>query len=245
MSKYLGWLKFVPIWLGLMSGSFSIIREVALLYSETPSPIWQKTLFWSCVKITFFPSMIVAWVIKHNELLTERAKNAKPNIGGKIKEVHVSKHFSLLSKAISDEFYDGFYFAIRVYAANQGAATTISEFKFVLTSNGCSYIGEKASLEGYYIERRDDPTFLLGVESHIAREDLTDIEDSNDEPLDHTRNGWLRFRVSTIPQAENDVERQMEIELTAIDKYRTEYKLDSLPQSQWEKSKTGEIKRRE
>lgn len=177
-----------------------------------------------------------------SQLGEDNAKLASPDIQGEIKEVYFSKHTNLdASMVVSNHFYNDFYFTLRAYVANHGAATTIAEFQFFLISNGVRTKGEKALLKGYYIERYEDSANLFAVDDRVIEEALTNIESFNDDPLDHTRNGWLRFRVREIREAENEAE--IEIELSAIDKLGTPHKLISLPQAQWQDDER--IKRRD
>jgi hypothetical protein len=154
-------------------------------------------------------------------LMAEGAKNNKPDIKGQIKEVFFGKGIDLMSTyVISNHVYDEFDFTVRVYLSNHGATTTIESFKFVLKSDGSTHEGEIASLKDSYIRR-----------PNVADEKLIDANESNDVPLDHTRNGWLRFKVNGVREIKNEAE--LEIELYAIDKYGIPHRLDGLPQSRW------------
>lgn len=142
--------------------------------------------------------------------LEEAVSNKKPNITGEIKEVFFKKHYSMASGAISEHHYYDYDFFISVYVANLGAVTTIKNFKFILKSNGRPKDGDKMTLEGWRIQKQ------------TGRDGLTDIEGSNDVPLEHSRNGWLRFIVSDVQESsirysEDDPMPEMEIELYAID----------------------------
>jgi hypothetical protein len=164
----------------------------------------------------------------------EKAKNTKPDIQGEVIEVFFDKSYSLIHSGPTDseEFrhYHDFFFTVRVYVMNQGAATTIKGFKFVLRSNGNSKDGAKESLKDYFVERRENAyTFATG---QIIQDALVDIEDLNDQPLEHSRNGWLRFGVEGIPEIKSD----MEIELSVIDKKGDSHLLNSLPQLRWQQN---------
>lgn len=164
-----------------------------------------------------------------SQLEEERANNKQPDISGEITEVHFDKIWNTVLYDGTHSYSD-FHFTIRVYMANLGATTTIKEFRFVLTANGRTYKGERESLKGYCIQRQ----------TTRDREPLIDIEDSNDTPLDHTRNGWLRFKVDDVQDAEDESEQEMEIELEVIDKHGTSYKLDTLLPSQWTDDSKGQ-----
>jgi hypothetical protein len=83
--------KSFPIWVALMSGLFAVIREVANLYAPTQTPLWNKSVFWACVWVTFVVSSITAWYLKHRDLIEEKAKNSKPDIQGGIPEVYTDR----------------------------------------------------------------------------------------------------------------------------------------------------------
>lgn len=84
--KYFGWLKAFPILVGLMTGILGGIRETVILFAENPDPVWQRKLFWYCVWIACYFSLIIAWIIKHKELMNERGKNEYPEFKITIKE---------------------------------------------------------------------------------------------------------------------------------------------------------------
>ena len=170
------------------------------------------------------------------QLEEEKAKNMKPDITGEIKEVFFESRFSPTSKVYDDFFYANFYFWIRVYVANHRATTTVKEFKFTLRSNGRQQDGKKETLEGWHVQRQ------------TVKEELIDIEASNDVPLEHSRNGWLRFIVSDVQESgirhtEDDPLPEMDIEIDVIDKDGTPHRLIGLPQSQWRENALWAIPR--
>jgi hypothetical protein len=170
--------------------------------------------------------------------LEEVVNSKKPDIRGEIKEVFFDKDFSPASGAISDHFYSDYNFFVRVYVANHGAATTIKEFKLTLGSNGRRQDGDRETLEGWYVQRQ------------TGKEDIVDVEASNDVPLEHSRNGWLRFVVrdvqeSRIRYGEDDPMPEMELELYAVDKYENAHKLNDLPQSRWQENTSWTLPRAE
>ncbi len=153
------------------------------------------------------------------ELEEEKAARQKPNITGEIKEVYLEKWANKeLWQSDPKHMYFDYHFIVNTYLANHGAPTTIKQFNLVL-KRGRSYIGEK--------ER--DPNWRAWGEK-----ELVDIETLNDVPLEYTRNGWLWFVV--IGVQENKRKSKMELELYAIDKDETSYKLITLPSSQWQRN---------
>jgi hypothetical protein len=226
--KYLSLLKVIPIWGAVMTGSLSLVREAVTLFSQRPDPIWQKNIFWSCVWIAFIISITTAWVLKHQELIAEKTKNEKPDIQGETKEVFFDQTFNV-ELFDGEHNYEDFCFTINLYISNHRAETTIKEFKLALIARGRLCGGEKHSADGFYVQRR------------AGRERLIDVEESNDVPLKHSRNGWLRFVVIGVEISEN--ERELQLELDAIDKDGTSYRLISLPRSEWQKNSLQGIPR--
>jgi uncharacterized small protein (DUF1192 family) len=175
-----------------------------------------------------------------SEIEEEKAKNAKPNIQGEIKEVYFDRSWSLFSEPVSGGNYDDYVFYINVYLANRGAETTIKEFKFVFKVDGKPYNGERMTVEDYYVLRPS-----------VTAKKLIDLEDSNDVPLKYSRNGWLRFGFGVKPiQRVNDesgeelANRKLEIELDVIDKDETPHRLETVPpQLEWIKNELQSLNR--
>jgi len=53
------WLKIVPVWIGLMSGVFSVFREIVGIYF--PRIGNAESMFWSWTRITFIVSAFIVW----------------------------------------------------------------------------------------------------------------------------------------------------------------------------------------
>lgn len=73
-------LLLLVLWaVALMSGSFSIFRELYGIYSGT---IPARSLFWSCSLIAFVVSAGILWVVEHGEKnsLKKRLESLKPNL---------------------------------------------------------------------------------------------------------------------------------------------------------------------
>ena len=62
--KHFGWLRFIPIAIGVMFGTLAAVRETILLFAAQPDSLWQKKLFWACAWIACFIALIVAWIQK-------------------------------------------------------------------------------------------------------------------------------------------------------------------------------------
>lgn len=160
------------------------------------------------------------------QLEEESAKRTKPDITGKIEGVYCE---TWANAKLGDDGRVCFdhHFAVNTYVANRGAATTIERFKLVLKAGEHSYdaVREKA-----VHDVRDDEINWR----KWGGDELGDLEKSNDEPLEYSRNGWLWFVVFRVENIENKAE--MEIELYAVDKDGISYKLGTSPQSQWQRN---------
>jgi hypothetical protein len=239
ISKYFGWLRVVPIWAGLMSGSFSIVREIVGLYSTNPSPFWQKNVFWSCVWITFVIAMLIAWFIKNQELNAEKAKREKPDIQGEIKEVH---EFSGTSNSGFD-----YFFTLNVFLRNKGRAIGIRDYSLRMIQGDHTYTGEKSSLKSYCLERKEPHPgkSFAGTEMKAVEYPLLDLGDMKNVPLDSVgRDGWIRFAVRGVRFFEDEWEEDgntrilKKVELTIIADDGTKLILESSQPFQ----ATGEIR---
>jgi len=87
LKGHFGWLRVVPIMVGLMSGILSIFREFLLFMA--PDKVQEKPLFWASVRIAFVLSAGVAWWLEHRTSAEQAARleeieRAKPTI--KLKE---------------------------------------------------------------------------------------------------------------------------------------------------------------
>lgn len=78
------WLKWLPLTVALMSGAFSLYRELYGLYVGVIPP---KSLFWECMLIAFIISSAIAWVQEHVKYLTEVKKGHSPNISITVHQV--------------------------------------------------------------------------------------------------------------------------------------------------------------
>ena len=149
-----------------------------------------------------------------------------PYITGQIKGVYLESYGNAELSDSKHVCFD-YHFIINVYLANHGAATTIEQFKLILKIGERSYDGER---------ERDSHDVREGEKDWRAwgAGELDDLEKSNDAPLEHTRNGWLWIVVKGIPSA--DYKSEMKLELYVLDKDGISYKLDTLPQSQWQQN---------
>jgi hypothetical protein len=71
--SYLGWLQIVLLVVSLMSGIFSLFREVFLI--RHPESAGDVHLFWRCIFITFIISSVWLWSDEHSKLLAEHKRH--------------------------------------------------------------------------------------------------------------------------------------------------------------------------
>jgi hypothetical protein len=221
IGKYFGWLRVAPIWVGFMSGSFSIVREAVILFSDNPNPIWQRNLFWSCVLVAFIVSCLMAWVLKHQELLAEKAKNERPDIKGEIEAVDV-------------DGYGDHFFSLKVRLTSGRAATTISGFKLTVAWGGQTYQAEDAPVKEYFIERNVLHPMPFETQTDTRFFSLEDLAKDNGVLFvkGTHREGWLRFLVRGVPVfnsfstsdgREQFLKEGAELVLTVFDGYGNSY----------------------
>jgi hypothetical protein len=70
--SYLSWFQILLLMVGLMSGVFSLFREVFLI--KNPEKAKDGHLFWRCVFITFIISSVWLWVSEHQQTLALQAQ---------------------------------------------------------------------------------------------------------------------------------------------------------------------------
>jgi hypothetical protein len=131
---YLSVFKVVPLWIGLMSGLASIIREVAVLYGQA-NPLWNRQLFWSCVWITSIVALVLAWILKQQELTAEKQKSGKP--GFNVEALKIAATPLILPR----EKYKivGSKFFVRMYFSQASKASSIRNFGLEIVGNGEAY----------------------------------------------------------------------------------------------------------
>jgi len=176
------------------------------------------------------------WAKERRALIGEQAKNAKAEISGQVKEVFFEKHHegglaSALTQTSEGEIHYtlhyNYVFNVRIYVANHRAATTIERFEVRLRSNDDTHKSTKLPIE------RDQ----YAIKRPTGNESMADIEDSNDIPLEHTRNGWLRFSVPGVKGiGDYHKEPNQEIEVSVIDKNGISHPIAPLAQSAWKRS---------
>jgi hypothetical protein len=110
-----------------------------------------------------------------------------------------------------------------VFLKNLGVKTTIETYRLALTVDGMTRSGERITLDDHYFRKPG-----------IADARINDIEYRNDEPLEYSRDGWLRYIIRAAFKGLGHPEKaQMHVELEAIDIKGISHPLDELPQSHW------------
>jgi hypothetical protein len=196
-----GFLRVIPIWVALMSGLFSIVREIANLYPPTQTALWNKKIFWACVWVTFVASSLTAWVLKHHELIAEKAKNIEPRLAGRIDCLNVDPTWSIESfEPPSGRSGVNSVFEFHVTIWNESsAATTVSGFELRLVWAGVSYDADKLPVDEFFIDHtfhRSEP-FERGYE--VKRERLVGFPPDTEITNRNHVGGWLRFLVRESP----------------------------------------------
>ena len=165
----------------VMAGVFSIFFAFLAAYFDVTKR--NIALLWLAAFLSLAVAAYRVWAKERRYLLAEQAKNAKPQIVGKIIEV-------ITEKTISEDQrpYD-YYFTVNFSLTNERANTNFPSFEFTLfsenTKNGPAHKGERVSLAGLCLERKQPPTY----------EKLKDYESERLLTQWETRRGWLRFVV--------------------------------------------------
>jgi hypothetical protein len=189
INKSFGWLKVAPLWVGFMSGSFSIIREVVILFSDNPSPIWQRNMFWACVWVTFVVSMVTAWYLKNQELIAEKAKNLYPEITGKMLDAFVLVRTTRSSVLVT-------FITLWVSLVNtRPTVAAIEKYELTVIVDGKAYPARQISMRDLVVERPEFDKFGLPNLDGGVIEEFEDLEKEKYTP--HERGvpfkGWLHF----------------------------------------------------
>lgn len=210
-----------------MTGTLGLVFTFLAAYFAFVSS-HNVAFLWLLAVLSFSLAGYGVWVKERHALVAERAKNAKPEITGAIKEVFFKQERADIRTVAQPSGETGFEvvvdfeFTVRIFVKNLGAPTTIEQYRYRLRLGDRIWEGEKLLLEGqgFHVQRGN------------LREPLKDIETMNDLPLDHSRNGWIRFRVNGAPAIKDATEMDIEV----VDKHGTSHKLSRLQNSKWHES---------
>ncbi len=79
------WLKILPLWIGIMSGTLAIVRETYGMFAT--NPVDPKSIFWECTRIAFILSAAIAWWQK-DQAVKARDEVIKTLTAGPILQPH-------------------------------------------------------------------------------------------------------------------------------------------------------------
>jgi hypothetical protein len=72
------WLKILPLWIAIMSGVLSLVRETYGMFAV--NPIDSKSVFWSCARIALILSAGIAWWQEHQKVLRLEKEAKTPSL---------------------------------------------------------------------------------------------------------------------------------------------------------------------
>src|SRR6266404_2780590 len=202
-----GFLKVIPIWVALMSGLFSIVREVANLYPPTQSALWDKKVFWACVWVTFVVSSLTAWLLKQHELLAEKAKNIEPKLGGRIdcSDHDVGWDVERFGVDEEGEMHLKVCFTLAVTLWNHSAAaTTVSGFTLDVLWAGREFRADWLPVSNYSVKRGIPRSDFDQWGYETMSTPLTAFPDNVEITNRNHQSGWLRFLARRIPPRSAD-----------------------------------------
>ncbi|HEV7857445.1 MAG TPA: hypothetical protein VGO91_02240 [Pyrinomonadaceae bacterium] len=234
---YWGWLKIAPIWVALMSGSFSLIREVVGYYQPEhtdPKPLF-RLLGWTC----FFISAVIAWIIKQRELVDEKAKNARPEITGEILEVYFQPTAALSKVPVLTDLY----ITIKVYLVNtRPKQTTIKKYALMVNTDEGEYYAEETPIDGdLRLKREQRHQVILGLPASKIEPVLDELPGLGHQrhialTEGNGREGWLRFVLAEVALDTTKIQEGITT-LTIVDAFGTQHKITAYPPF----NRTGEL----
>jgi len=116
--SYLSWLQILLLMVGLMSGIFSLFREVFLI--NHPEKAQNAHLFWRCVFITFIISAVSLWVSERQKTLDLKARLDELTKPGFV--VESGRQMSAFGNNITTTF-------LSVRITNRGADSAIFDYE--------------------------------------------------------------------------------------------------------------------
>jgi TM2 domain-containing membrane protein YozV len=155
---------------------------------------------------------------RQNDLLTEKARNAKPELIGVIECLEVDLHPN-----VRDEDYDCFLTFSLTMRNNSAAATMVSRFDLELLWGDESYVSIDEPLDGLNVETRSRQRDELGTVFEPRLVPLTAFPYDKEITNSNYVRGWLRFSVGSMPPAtvkSNSLLEEIKLKLVAFDSRR-------------------------
>ena len=157
----------VGLWVtALMSGAFSIFRELYGMYSGTLPP---RSLFWSCTWIAFVFSAAILWMIEHQDKnkierkLLARLEEKKPRL-----QLNLESALNTYDKKENCTV-----FILSAYLVNSGAATIAAGWTAKYLVDDCVEQMTGLYLRGSYSITVGDETLTLVNENLLQAQILT------------------------------------------------------------------------
>jgi hypothetical protein len=222
---------FIKYWGAWMSGLASVIFTAWVLFFE-PRSETVKQAFTLLAVVAAVATFIQLWAIEHNKYLTEKAKNAYPEIKGELLEVYFREAFGQGGK---HPHYIDYYITLNVHLVNiRQVSTTIKEFRLKVETNaGEFYARINRWKQGDLALRKEEKRygfFNLPVSNNeTLTVDLPSIESPNALPLNYGegRTGWLNFFVPEMsPDQIKEVRR---LTLIVVDAFGASHEITASP----------------
>jgi hypothetical protein len=183
--SYLSWFQIALLMVALMSGIFSLFREVVLI--NNPEKAKDGHLFWRCVFITFIISAIWLWVSEHQQTMDLRVKLdelTKPQF-----VIDANQVFAAPING-SDAMI-----LVMLHVTDLGAQSVIKEPKIILAVNG-------SDLSAQWLGLPDRPIIIQqpnGVAATFPPNEYL-MTKAGEKPIDRNgaAEGFIWFRVSGL-----------------------------------------------
>jgi len=189
LSALRGWLKRVPLVVALMSGIFSLCRE---LYGIYGGHILPKTLFWSFVWIAFIVSSTIAWFQEHAKVVRLESNAKFPAVDVQLKEVGLQPLWA------AETGIAWVIVHIRLHNTTAECPTTIDDYQIFLTIEGKEYGGQVHTVDSFA------ETFASPIAIQTYKENLRDIRNliTQEKPLRRSSpvDGHLVFFFRGLPR---------------------------------------------
>jgi len=183
----------------------------------------------------FLVGSFLAWREQHRLVLAEQAKNARPEIKGEIKELHVEHEWGGTPPNCDC------FVVLRAHLVNYSpAVSTIKDYRLSVTSESGSVYSSSSKLSTYFWQLAKEPVrqYDFTVGTRIIREEIPDLSRLlATVPLErgHGKEGWLAFCMKS-QRTEDENMKPKAARLTMIDAFGGEHRVEC--SSPWETSGT-------